>query len=170
MARINCDLGDVDPKDGTTKGGWRALEEGDYEFMVTESDYRRTRAGDGWLLELKLQCLDERHPKARLREYLTIDHPNPDAVRINKARLAQIGIACNVRDPKRITDSEELHNRPFIASVLKVPARDAKYGDVDGMQNEIAEFKPKRGSQRSAPAEPRDAYEPPPHTDDDIPF
>lgn len=142
MARINADLSDVTKEDMESTGKWRALEPGDYRFMITDSQYKDTRAGDGGCLHLWVQCVEPEHSRSKWREFLTLEHPNETTVRIAKARLKQIALAVGHPTPDYVEESSDLHNIVFVASVVKETADDPKYGDVDGWKNSIQVYKP----------------------------
>ena len=164
MPRIGAALSDV-KDDDMPRGSWVALESGKYPFMITSSEYRRTKVGDGMCLHLHLQCIHPSHSRVQLRDFLTLEHRVPDTVRIAKGRLKQIALACKVKNPDFVENSEELHNIPFLASVSKEEAQDPKYGDVDGYENRIAKYEPTDGNgpmteplpEQSSPHEPTQA-------------
>ena len=143
MARINQDLSDVTKEDMEHTGGkWRALEAGDYRFMLTDSHYKDTRAGDGGCLHLFVQCIEPEFARSKWREFLTLEHPNETTVQIAKAKLKQLAIAVEHPTPDYVKESSDLHNIPFIASVVRETADDPKYGDADGWVNKIIAYKP----------------------------
>lgn len=169
MPRINQRLQDVQDEDMNHSGGWKALDDGEYRFVVTETDYKSTRKGDGMVLWVRVQCIDPNHSRSKWTEFLTVEHPNPETVRIARAKLKSLAIAVGHPNPDFVEFSEHLHDRPFIGDVIQEIASDPKYGDVNGMQNRIAGYKPIPGARRAAPKPPVDE-EPPPHTDEDLPF
>ncbi len=167
MPRIGAALHDVEDDD-MPRDSWIALESGDYPFMITDTEYKSTKAGNGMCLHVTLHCIHPDHSRVELRDFLTLEHPNPDTVRIAKGRLKQIGLACKVKNPDFIQDSEELHNIPFVASVSKEEAQDPKYGDVDGYENRIAKYKQIDGN---APmSEPLPEQSQPTQASGDLPF
>jgi hypothetical protein len=172
MPKINQRLDDVKDEDMQGGGGWHALEDGDYPFMVTASEYKPTGNGKGMCLHLSVQCMDPRYQRSRWREFLTLEHPNAQTVTIARAQLKQLAIAIGHPNPDFVEYSEDLHNKIFTAYVIARPADDPKYGDVDGLQNRIAGYKPRDGAPPTRREEPRSQRsasddEPPPHQDSD---
>lgn len=172
MPRISQSLQDVKDEDINQGGKWRALPDGEYRFVVTETDYKSTRKGDGMVLWVSVQCIDHAHQRAKWTEFLTIEHPKPDVVRIARAQLKALAIAVGHPTPDYVEFSEDLHDRPFIAEVYQSSASDPKYGDANGMQNRIGAYRPISGGAPAQHAAPRySESNPPPHTDSDsIPF
>lgn len=180
MARINQDLSEVKKEDmENSGGGWQALKPGDYRFVITATEWKPTRSREGMCLHIFVQCVEPEHSRSKWREFLTLEHSNPETVRIAKARLKQIAIAVGHPDPDFVEQSEDLHDTTFIAQVIRETADDPKYGDRDGWQNKILAFKPvgaadlrlpsSRKAQRNQSEPPED--DAPPHEDEDsIPF
>lgn len=170
MSLLDEDLSEVREED--MEGTWRALPSGDYAFTITDSDYKDTKGGDGKCLHLLLECV-EPDRSAKLRDFLTLRHPNSDTVRIAKARLKSIAIAVGHPNPDYVKRSEELHNIPMLCRVSREEAEEPKYGDVDGWRNRIVSYKPMDGRGTVDPpadSGPSDQDEPPPPSDDDIGF
>ncbi len=171
MPRIDQNLSDVKEEDMNRDGSWSALKPGDYPFMVTETDYKQNGKRNGNTLWIKVQCIDPQHPSAKWTEFLAIDNPSPEAVRIARAKLKQLAIAVGHPNPDFVEYSEDLHSIAFMATVTIEPANEAKYGDRNGMQNRIGAYKPMNGGGVPVPAQrTRSHDEPPPHNDNDIPF
>jgi hypothetical protein len=167
MPRLDANLADVKDED-MGGGGWRAFKDGEYVFHVLESDYRPTKAKNGMVLELVYECIDPAAGRSgKVYEYLCLEHPKSDVVRIAKAKLKELAIAVGHQNPDFIRASEELHNRPFILKVKRVKAEEG-FGDDQGMKNEAIGYVP-MGSQRPRTAA-ANGDEPPPHDDADIPF
>jgi hypothetical protein len=170
MPRLNLNLSDVKEED-MASGGRRCFETGEYLFQITESDYRPTKAGDGNVLKLVWDCMEPGR-RGKVFEYLTLEHPKDDVVRIARARLKAIAIATGHRNPDMVGASEELHHKPCLLKLRKTKAQPG-YGDDDGMENRIDGYDPAPG--RSAPrpaasARPARSEEPPPIEDESIPF
>ena len=163
MPRINADLSGVTEED--MQGTWKALPDGDYICRLIESDYKETNKGDGMCLHLKWQCIEPGHSRAKPRDFLTLEHPNADTVKIARARLKQIAIAVGHPNPDYVEKSEELHEVPVLCRISREQAEDPRYGDLDGYQNRIVAYLPVKEG-----APPVDKNEPPPIGDNDIPF
>ncbi|HEX9639996.1 MAG TPA: DUF669 domain-containing protein [Candidatus Krumholzibacteria bacterium] len=184
MARLGegGDCRNVSDEDMEATGGWVAMPEGWYRFMVESSDYKRTKAGDGMCLHLSLRCLERgKHQGEEKRDFLTLVHPNDDATRIARARLKQLAVATGHPKPDYVEDSNQLHNKPVMVKLGLEEASDPKYGDRNGNQNRvfgylsIADYRAKHGNggeeaPGAAAPPPPTGDEPPPHNDADIPF
>lgn len=168
MPRIGADLSQVTDEDMDSTGGWRALENGEYRFKITQSEYNPTAKKNGMCLHLYVQCIEPGHERSRWREFLTLEHPNPDTVRIARAKLKQIAVAVGHEKPDFVEYSEDLHDIPFIAVVYRELADDAKYGDLDGYQNRINAYKPIQGELPRTLT--KEEFENDPAPDADIPF
>ena len=99
------------------------LPAGQYEMMIIRSTTKATRNGDGEYLELEMQVLNGPHTNRRHLERLNLNNQNPIAVRIAEESLARL---CRALDLDVVTDSEQLHDKPFLAVVKpdkKDPAR-----------------------------------------------
>lgn len=90
------------------------LPAGLYEMIVVKSDIKPTKAGTGHYLELEMQVVEGEHSGRRHWERLNVDNPNKQAEDIAKAALSAL---CKAIDMSDITDTEELHDRPFVAHV-----------------------------------------------------
>lgn len=154
MAYIGTDLKSVTQDDMDGPGGWKCLEPGEYAMVVTDSDYKSNRAGNGANLMLAVQTVDG---KAKWREFLALDNKSEAAVRIARAKLKQLAIAVGHKNPDYIGDSAELHGKPFLAVVKTEVANDPKFGDLNGEVNRIAAFKPMNGAKLQADAEAKQA-------------
>lgn len=163
------------------KGGGmqETMPKGWYRFICKKSDYLQTKNKDGMCLHLVLTCLQAPYHGRELRDFLTLEHSNAQTVQIAKAKLKELAVAVAHPNPNRVNDSLELHNIPVYAYVSTHKANDPKYGDSQGLQNRITEYRSKddpevaeklNGSGESATDAPP-PHEPPPLDDSDsIPF
>ena len=91
------------------------LPEGDYEVMITESEMKETKKGDGQFLALTFQTIAPDEFAGRfIWVNLNLDNPNEVAVKISRAELGAICRAVDVMQPD---DSEDLHNIPFVVTI-----------------------------------------------------
>lgn len=164
MARLNRDLSGVTQEQMDRTGGWKARDPGDYLFIISGSDYKETKSGDGMCLHLELTCAERGQERFKMRDFLTLEHPNPTVVEIANAKLKTIAIATGHPKPDFVGDSRELHNKRMLVTITKEKVD--QYGDADGFQNKIMGYAP-AAKQASAPARPQADDEPPPHSDDD---
>jgi len=104
------------------------LPAGKYVAVITASEMRPTRNGNGSYLELTFQVIEGPHKGRLIWERLNLDNPNPLTVQIARSELSAICRAVGVMQPK---DSCELHNLPLCITVKQKT-------DADGeVRNEI---------------------------------
>ena len=98
MAHLGIDLTDVTQEDlDSGGGGWLAMPEGWYRFVIQSSDYKQNHAGTGWRIGLQFHCVEPgQFAKQKLFEYLSVVHRNADTMRIARAHLKQLAIALNI--------------------------------------------------------------------------
>ena len=104
------------------------LPRGSYNAIIIESDIKQTKAGTGEYIELVIQVVDGIHAGRRLWERLNVSNPNKQAEDIAKSSLAELCAAVNVT---KLTDTEQLHDRPFQVHVdidRKDPTRNRVVG------------------------------------------
>ena len=163
MPRLDQDLSDVQDDD-MQGGAWRALPDGEYACEVVESDYKRTKAGNGMVLTLKVEILEPEYRNRHFFDHMTLEHPNADTVRIARAQLKRIALAVRHPNPNLIGDSFELHNVPMLVKLTREKAKSG-FGDANGYENRVMSYSP-MGSQAAAQSNgPR-----PQTAADDIPF
>lgn len=164
MAIINRNLSGVTKEQMDRAGGWRAKDPGNYTFICTQSDYKPTSNGDGMCLHLQFQCVDRGHERFKIRDFLTLEHPNEKVVEIANAKLKTLAIAVGHPKPDFVRDSRELHNKRFTGVIVKEKVD--RYGDSDGFQNRVVGYQAVGTSEDAAPNDYSE-QEPPPPTDDD---
>lgn len=103
-------LGSMDP----VPAGW-------YTVIITDSEMRPTKAGDGEYLQLTMQVVEGEYQGRLIWDRLNLVNPNQTAVELAQRALASICRAVGVMTP---TDSSELHDRPFEVKVSVRPAKD----------------------------------------------
>jgi len=114
MASLNFSINDAPVS--SMNGARGQLPPGDYEMIVTRSDIKDTKAGTGQFIELEMQVVVGEHSGRRHWERLNISNPSKTAEDIAKAQLAALCTAVNLTE---LNDTEDLHDRPFIASIEK---------------------------------------------------
>ena len=132
------------------------MPEGDYVCQIVESDVVQTAKG-GDMLKLTLEVVEGPFSNRKVWDQLNIRNANPQAQSIAHRALADICTAVGVG---AITDSEELHFKPFVAQLKIEPARTVNDKTYDA-RNGVKKYKA-RGSQapaqgRAAPARPAPA-------------
>ena len=120
---------DVEPNAAFTP-----LPAGEYQAIITESEMKPTKDGQGKYLQLKLQILNGQHHNRTLFDRLNLVNKNDVAVQIAKGTLSSICRAVNVLTPN---DSSELHSKPLS---IKVAIRNDQNGNP---QNEVKGYKPR---------------------------
>lgn len=124
-----ADLQGFDANQIEPNGDREPLPNGHYVAVITDSEMRPTKAGNGSLLRLTFQILEGEHRNRFLWANLNLDNPNPVAVQIARADLSAICRAVGVLAPR---DSVELHNLPLVLHV-----RCKKRSDTGEHVNEI---------------------------------
>ena len=131
MANLSgFDAREVDPA-----VGFEPIPADKYLVVVTGSEMKQTKAGDGQYLELTFQVIEGEYKGRNLWARLNLDNPNATAVKIARAELSAICRAIGVMTPK---DSHELHDLPLVISV-KLKKRE----DNGEMTNEIKGYEKK---------------------------
>lgn len=110
MANLNgFDASAVEPSQD-----FEPIPAGKYLAIISGSEFKDTKKGDGKYLALKFQILDGPHKNRTLFSNLNLDNPNAQAVQIAQGELSAICRAVGVLKPK---DSTELHNLPLLITV-----------------------------------------------------
>lgn len=138
MASLNFDATAVAPQDS-----YEPIPAGEYLAMITDSEMRDTKAGNGSYLKLTFEIADGASKGRLIFENLNLDNPNKTAVEIANRALSSI---CASLGKKSVQDSSELHYQPL---TIKVGIRDGSNG-YDASNN-IKAYKP-AGSVKAAPA------------------
>ena len=108
------------------------IPKGDYDAVIVESEKKKTKAGDGEYLNLKIQILNGEFQNRILWTVLNLWNKNEKAVQSARGDLSAICRAVSVLEPK---DSSELHNKP-----LKISVAIKKNGN-DEDENRIVGYK-----------------------------
>jgi hypothetical protein len=125
------------------------IPDGEYTAMITASEMRQTRSGNGAYLELTVEIQDGPHAGRRIYDRLNLENPNSQAVSIARRTLAQI---CHAVGVLQLQDTEQLHNRPFVAIVRTEPGRDGY-----GPRNIVRGYKKAPGAQPEVKPAPKKA-------------
>ena len=134
MANLSgFDAREVDPA-----VGFEPIPADKYLAVITGSEMKQTKAGDGQYLELTFQVIEGEYKGRSLWARLNLDNPNTTAVQIARAELSAICRAIGVMTPK---DSHELHDLPLVISV-KLKKRE----DNGEMTNEIKGYEKKEAT------------------------
>lgn len=93
---------------------YSALPEGQYIGIITASEMKPTKKGDGQYLQFTFEILDGAFKGRNLWARLNLKNPNQKAVDIAKIELGAICRAVGIIKPN---DSSELHNKPIMLTV-----------------------------------------------------
>ena len=124
-----ADLGNFNAHDVSPTTDFEPLAAGKYLAVITDSEMKPTKSGNGSYLELTFQVIEGPFKGRLLWSRLNLDNPSPQAVQIAQGELSSICHAVGVMRPK---DSIELHNLPLLVTV-KCKKRD----DTGDVVNEI---------------------------------
>lgn len=117
MATISFNATNIAPSQVYTP-----LPAGDYPVIITESEVKPTKDGQGQYLQLKLQIQGGEFSGRTLFDRLNLWNNNQQAQEIAQRALSAI---CHAVGILQVGDSQELHNRPLIATVKVKPASGA---------------------------------------------
>lgn len=153
--------GTFDPQDvPEDERNFPPLPAGDYECQIIESEVIKTKSG-GDMLKLTLEVMNAPHGyTTRVWDNLNIRNSNPQAQQIAHRALADLCAACGTGP---IQDSEELHYKPFIATLKVEPERtDDNTGKTYDARNGVKRYKPRGGQPPAGKAPVQAAQRPAP--------
>lgn len=148
MANLNFDANQVEPN-----AGFDPIPADKYIAMVTGSEMKPTKNGDGSYLELEFTVLEGQYKDRKVWDRLCLNHPNPQTVKIARGNLSALCRAVGVMQPK---DSVDLHNLPLVITV-----RLKKRDDNGDLSNEIKGYAVKKSSIAQSPQAPQTNATPP---------
>jgi len=120
MALIDFNAEEVEPQ-----SDFSPLPVGNYTVVITQSEMKPTKTGNGQYLQLTLQVVEGEFKNRLIFDRLNIQNPNSVAQQIAQKALSSICRAVGVMHPK---DSEELHDKPFSVKIGIRPAS-GEYGE-----------------------------------------
>lgn len=124
------------------QGSFEPIPAGWYTAMITESEFKPTKNGNGEYLQLRLDIIDGEYEGRVIFDRLNLNNPNQTAVEIAQRQLSAICRAVGIMTPR---DSSELHDRPLKVKVSIRPA-----GNGYDASNEVKAYDSAEGA--SAPA------------------
>lgn len=113
-----------------TRDEYAPIPAGTYNVIISDSEVKQTKMGDGSYLKLTLEVQQGEYQGRKVFHNITLQNPNPTAVSIGQKHLAQI---CHAVGVLQVNDSAELHNRPLLA-VVKIRKGDGQYSDSNEVQ------------------------------------
>ncbi len=109
MAQLKFNAAEVD----TTSRD--AIPSGVYEAVVTDSEMRATKAGNGMGINLAFEILSEGPAKGRkVFAWINYENANPKAQQIGREELASL---CKAVGVVELSDTAQLHNLPLNVTV-----------------------------------------------------
>ena len=149
-------LGNTFNPDDVEEDEFEPIPAGDYLVQVVDSDIAPTKTGSGQMLKLTFEILSGELEGRKLWERLNIVNANADAQRIAQQQLKKL---CDALGTGAISDSEELHFQPVMATVAVRPAK-GEYGP----QNVIRKYSPHGEHAQSKAAPKQEKPKAPPAT------
>jgi hypothetical protein len=144
MANLNnFDANQVDPS-----VGFDPIPAGKYLAVITESEMKPTKSGQGQYLQLTFQILDGPFKGRLVWARLNLENSSTQTVKFARAELSSVCRAVGVMAPK---DSIELHNIPLEIAVGCKKRKDT--GDITNVINGYA----RKGSGNASPPAGRPA-------------
>lgn len=132
------------------------LPAGDYNVIITESEVKPTKDGQGQYLQLRLEVQGGEFGGRVLFDRLNLWNNNQQAQEIAQRTLSAI---CHAVGILQVEDSQMLHNIPLIATVKVKPAtsnydasNEIKGYKQAGMQPAAQPFQAPRAQTAAAPA------------------
>lgn len=136
MVALNFNAQGVQPNQAL-----EAIPSGQYPVIITASQEKPTKAGDGSYIELEMTVQGGQYNGRKLFDRLNIRNKNQTAVDIAYSTLSAI---CHVTGRMNIQDTQQLHGVPFIAVAVK-KERDDQPGSGN-MTNEVRGYKDLQGN------------------------
>jgi len=137
MAALNFDASQVEPN-----APIEVLPPGDYIVQIVGSEMKSTKDETGQMLWLEYDIIDGEFAGRKLWDRLNLVNKNAQAVEIAQRTLSAI---CRAVGKMAVSDSEELHFKPLIASVKVRPAGPDRNNVQREAQNEVKGYKPVNG-------------------------
>ena len=135
MAQFQFDTNTVAPRENN----YELLPAGIYAGQVVESEIVNLKSGNGSALKLTIEILSEGYRGRKVWARLNVKHNNPTAEQIAQQQLREL---CDAIGIVRMTDTVELHNKPF---QVKLKIRKDDTGQYED-QNEVVGFKTLSGA------------------------
>jgi hypothetical protein len=116
-------LAGFNPMDIEPAEDFAPIPEGEYEVMITGTEWRDNSKGTGRYLSLSLQVIEGPYENRLLWEMLNLDNPNEQAVAISMKALSAICRAVGHTKTLDTDDGAELCNRPMRVKIGIDPAK-----------------------------------------------
>jgi len=112
------------------------LPKGDYNAMITSSDVKETKAGNGRYVELVIEITDGNFARRKIWDRLNVDHADTETEKRARGQLRSVSDACGI---SQLQSTEQLHDIPFKLS-LEIDRRDPTRNKVRGYSSAKAAF------------------------------
>ena len=139
---MNGNLSGFNAAEVEPQGSFEPIPAGWYTAMITDSEFKPTKNGNGEYLQLRLDVIEGEHEGRVLFDRLNLNNPNQTAVEIAQRQLSAICRAVGVMTPQ---DSNDLHDRPLKVKVSIRPA-----GNGYEASNEVKAYEAADGGQPAA--------------------
>lgn len=130
MANLGFNVAEVE----VTENDYSPIPAGEYKAVITDSEAKVTKKGDGEYVNLTFQVIEGEHSGRLIWVMANIRNPNPTAQTIGRETIAKISKAAGVVS---VEDSAQLHNIPMM---IKVGLKNDEYNG--GQKNVIKGYKP----------------------------
>lgn len=129
------------------------IPDGWYAVTVSEADVKKTKAGTGSYIKMRLDVTGPSHQGRVLFANINLRNPNPKAEEIGAQQLGELMRAVGL---PRLEDTDQLIGRHVSVKVV------TKESEQYGSQNEIKAYKSAGGAAPSTPSAPASGAKSPP--------
>ena len=145
MAKLNLDLSNV--KEQSTSG-YSMIPAGKYGMKVVKTEVKETKAGGHMLVcDLEVQDFGD-HVSKKIPYQMNIVNASAEAQRIGLSQLKTLAIACGVKNPNAIGDSDELITGvEFEAEIILDTVGDKQYSKVKWINKKEGAAQPNQQKQ-----------------------
>lgn len=144
----NFNANDVEP---SAPQSFEPIPAGDYVVQILQSEMKETSTG-GQMLVLEMEITEGEYRSRRLWDRLNLVNQNQQAQEIAHRTLSSI---CRAVNQMQVSDSEQLHFKPMVATVRVRPAGLDKKGVHREAANEIRGYAAVNASRAGGSMPPR---------------
>ena len=119
-----ANISDTGYQSASTMDDFSPIPAGEYPAVITESEIKATKDGQGQYLKLKIEIIEGEFQGRLIFTNLNLWNQNPKAAEIARRELATIAAATG---KVGASDSAEFHNIPMIVKVAVEPGQ-GEYG------------------------------------------
>lgn len=134
MSFLNFNAEEVEPNKP-----FEPIPAGDYIGKVVSSEIKPTASGTGEYLKIEIEVLGPTFAGRKVFDQLNIRNENTEAERIGRSQLSAL---CHAIGVLRVSDSNELHGKPFSFKTTIEKDATGQYGD----KNKIKGYKKTEGA------------------------